>query len=249
MPFPDGPSWPQLCLPLLAGCAPRTGMREPPRRASRHPTPSPLRRAESRAFPHTMLPHRRRPTAARSPAEVHDVNWYLKRAPTFRPAAAPEPVTVPDGRVDALGGRGCPPHTRSPSSPSMTAAGTRTTEALEFIKRAKIPVTLFLNSPAAASYTSYFKAIKDTGASIENHTVTHRKLKGQIVRLPAQGDRDCADKLEQLFGQRPYCSGRRSATTTPSRSRPPATAACACPSSGPRRSTTASCATRRRRRS
>jgi peptidoglycan/xylan/chitin deacetylase (PgdA/CDA1 family) len=80
----------------------------------------------------------------------------------------------------------------------------RTTDALEFIKRAKIPVTLFLNSPAAASHTSYFKAIKDTGARIQDHTVTHRKLKGQTYDFQRKEIGDCADKIEQLFGQRPY---------------------------------------------
>ncbi len=81
---------------------------------------------------------------------------------------------------------------------------TRTKEALELIKRAKIPVTLFLNSPAAASYTSYFKAIKETGASIQDHTVTHRKLKGQSYDFQRKEIEDCANKLEELFGERPY---------------------------------------------
>jgi peptidoglycan/xylan/chitin deacetylase (PgdA/CDA1 family) len=82
--------------------------------------------------------------------------------------------------------------------------GTRTTDALEFIKRAKIPVTLFLNSPAAGSYTSYFKAIKDTGASIQNHTVTHRKLKGQPYDFQREEIEACSNKIKELFGQRPY---------------------------------------------
>jgi peptidoglycan/xylan/chitin deacetylase (PgdA/CDA1 family) len=82
--------------------------------------------------------------------------------------------------------------------------GTRTVDALEFIKRAKIPVTLFLNSPAAASYTSYFKAIKDTGASIQDHTVTHRNLKGQTYDFQRQEIEDCANKIQELFGERPY---------------------------------------------
>ena len=138
-----------------------------------------------------------------SPPEAHDVNWYLKRAPSFGPPPAPEPVTVP-------GGESTPWWSRVPTSHKVAfitiddGGGTRTTDALEFIKRAKIPVTLFLNSPAAASYTSYFKAIKATGASMQDHTVTHRKLKGQTYDFQRKEIEDCADQIEELFGERPY---------------------------------------------
>lgn len=80
----------------------------------------------------------------------------------------------------------------------------RTNEALELIKRAKIPVSLFLNSPAAGNYTSYFKAIQATGAKIHDHTVTHRNLKGQSYDFQRKEIGDCADRLEELFGERPY---------------------------------------------
>ncbi len=80
----------------------------------------------------------------------------------------------------------------------------RTQEALELIKRADIPVTMFLNSPAASSHTSYFKAIQATGAYVQNHTVTHRNLKGQSYDFQRKEIKDCSDKLEELFGTRPY---------------------------------------------
>ncbi|WP_246002611.1 polysaccharide deacetylase family protein [Allorhizocola rhizosphaerae] len=80
----------------------------------------------------------------------------------------------------------------------------RTSEALELIKRADIPVTMFLNSPAAANHTAYFKAIQATGAHVQNHTVTHRNLKGQTYDFQHKEIKDCSDRLEGLFGARPY---------------------------------------------
>ncbi len=131
------------------------------------------------------------------------MNWYLKQVPKFGPAPAPEVVTVPDG--DST-----PWWSRVPTSHKVAfitiddGGGTRTNDALELIKRAKIPVTMFLNSPAAASYTSYFKAIKATGASVQDHTVTHRKLKGQSYDFQYKEINDCANKIQELFGERPY---------------------------------------------
>lgn len=81
---------------------------------------------------------------------------------------------------------------------------TRSDEALQLIQQAGIPVTMFLNSPAAAKYTAYFKAIHDTGASVQNHTVTHRDLSGRSYEFQRKEINDCADRLEDLFGERPY---------------------------------------------
>ena len=140
------------------------------------------------------------PTA---PSDVHGVNRYLKQVPEFRPAPVAEAVSVPHG--DST-----PWWSRVPTTQPVAfltiddGGGTRTADALELIKRAKIPVTLFLNSPAAASYSAYFKAIKDTGASIQNHTVTHRKLKGQTYSFQHKEINDCANRIQEVFGVRPY---------------------------------------------
>jgi peptidoglycan/xylan/chitin deacetylase (PgdA/CDA1 family) len=80
----------------------------------------------------------------------------------------------------------------------------RTSQALELIKRADIPVTMFLNSPAAANYSSYFTAIQATGAFVQDHTVTHRNLKGQTYDFQFKEINDCAVKLQEIFGARPY---------------------------------------------
>jgi peptidoglycan/xylan/chitin deacetylase (PgdA/CDA1 family) len=80
----------------------------------------------------------------------------------------------------------------------------RTAEARQLIERAGIPVTLFLNSPAAEKYTTYFKAILATGAHAQDHTVTHRNLKGHSYEFQYQEIKDCADRLEKVFGARPY---------------------------------------------
>ncbi|GIF74331.1 hypothetical protein Asi02nite_38490 [Asanoa siamensis] len=72
-----------------------------------------------------------------------------------------------------------------------------------FIRSAGIPVTMFLNSPAATAHTDYFKEIEAAGGVVENHTISHRSLPG--LSYSSQKHEICgsADKLEQLFGKRP----------------------------------------------
>ena len=123
--------------------------------------------------------------------------------PRFPKAPKPEPVAVPEG--DST-----PWWKRVPTSHKVAfitiddGGMSRTTDALELIKRADIPVTMFLNSPAATSYTSYFRSIQATGAHVQDHTVTHRNLKGQTYDFQFKEIKDCADKLTELFGERPY---------------------------------------------
>lgn len=189
---------------LLGGCGPstwQTGASE--RGATPSVSPSAEPAASPSASPTPSPSPSKSATKTAAPPDVHDVNWYLKQVPQFGPAPAPEVVSVP-------GGDSTPWWSRVPTTHRVAfitiddGGGTRTNDALELIKRARIPVTLFLNSPAAAAHTSYFKAIKDTGASIQNHTVTHRKLKGQSYDFQYKEINDCANKIQELFGVRPY---------------------------------------------
>lgn len=128
---------------------------------------------------------------------------YLGQVPKFAKAPEPAPVEVADGQSTPWWFR-VPTEDKVAFITIDDGGMSRTDEALELIKRAEIPVTLFLNSPAAANHTSYFKAIQETGAQIQNHTVTHRNLKGQSYDFQYKEIKDCSDKLEQLFGRRPH---------------------------------------------
>ncbi len=142
-------------------------------------------------------------TDAPDPPTEKTVSWYVSKVPKFPKAPKPERVEVPDGQSTPWWSRVPTPH--KVAFITIDDGGmSRTSEALELIKRADIPVTMFLNSPAAANHTSYFQAIQSTGAQVQNHTVTHRNLKGQSYDFQYKEIKDCSDRLEDLFGARPY---------------------------------------------
>ena len=76
-------------------------------------------------------------------------------------------------------------------------------EALQLLKEANIPVSLFLVSGVVDDVPGYFSDLQAAGATIEAHTIDHEILKGRSYDF--QHDEICgsADQLGQLFGQRP----------------------------------------------
>ncbi|HEX6686743.1 MAG TPA: polysaccharide deacetylase family protein [Candidatus Limnocylindrales bacterium] len=138
-----------------------------------------------------------------APTQIKTISWYLSQVPKFPKAPKPERISLPRGDSTPWWHR--VPTQHKVAFITIDDGGmSRTNDALQLIKRADIPVTMFLNSPAAASHTSYFEAIRATGAHAQDHTVTHRNLKGQTYDFQYQEIKDCADKLEQLFGERPW---------------------------------------------
>jgi peptidoglycan/xylan/chitin deacetylase (PgdA/CDA1 family) len=129
----------------------------------------------------------------------------MDQVPRFSRAPDPEPVDIQSGNSTPWWKRVPVPDGHKVAFITIDDGGmSRTTEARQLIERADIPVTLFLNSPAAVKYASYFKAILATGAHAQDHTVTHRNLKGQSYDFQFKEIKDCADKLEAAFGERPY---------------------------------------------
>lgn len=172
------------------------------------PTPSASAAASPSASPSPSVP----------PASVKfkSLQWYMARVPKFPEAPAPQRVGLPES--------GSAIHwSRVPTTHKVAfitiddGALSRKPEVVEFIRQAKIPVTLFLNSPAAAEHTAYFKAIQEAGGMIENHTITHTSLKGKSYDFQKREICGSADKLEQLFGRRPTLFrapfGNKDATT------------------------------------
>ncbi|MDI1465114.1 polysaccharide deacetylase family protein [Catellatospora sp. KI3] len=156
------------------------------------------------------------PKPAGSPKTPKTLDWYLSQVPDFADAPAPKRVHVTESSSSVFWFR-VPTDQKVAFITIDDGALSRPPMVPEFIRRAKIPVTLFLNSPAAAKYTGYFKAIEDAGGVVENHTITHNSLKGKSYDYQKHEICGAADKLEALFGKRPTLFrppyGNRDATT------------------------------------
>ncbi|WP_155369479.1 polysaccharide deacetylase family protein [Catellatospora vulcania] len=156
------------------------------------------------------------PSAKPTPAGFKSLGWYMARVPQFPQAPTPQRVGLPES--------GSAIHwSRVPTTHKVAfitiddGALSRKPEVIEFIRQAKIPVTMFLNSPAATEHTAYFKAIQEAGGMVENHTISHTSLKGKSYDFQKREICGSADKLEKLFGRRPTLFrapfGEKDATT------------------------------------
>ena len=71
------------------------------------------------------------------------------------------------------------------------------------LRKLRVPVTLFLTDRAIAGRYAYFRALRDAGADIEDHTLTHRTL--TTLGASAQHEEICtaAARYAKEFGHRP----------------------------------------------
>lgn len=71
------------------------------------------------------------------------------------------------------------------------------------LRRLRVPVTLFLTDRAIAGRYAYFRSLRDAGADIEDHALSHRDLRS----LDAAGQHrevcGAADRYATEFGRRP----------------------------------------------
>ncbi|MFC5923234.1 polysaccharide deacetylase family protein [Micromonospora vulcania] len=200
-----------LAAVVLSACTADTGTGFHASRISAdQPSPSAAPSASASGTPSTPLS----PTVA--PA-YKSLAWYVAQAPTFPPAPPPQPVPLPtDGSA--------PFWHRLPTEQKVAfitiddGGLARPSAVPDFIREAHIPVTMFLNSPAATEYTDYFRQIEAAGGVVENHTINHNSLKGRSYSYQKHEICGSADKLESLFGKRstlfrpPF--GERDSTTT-----------------------------------
>ncbi|MEK8107353.1 polysaccharide deacetylase family protein [Micromonospora sp. M12] len=162
--------------------------------------------------------------------------WYVAQVPTFTEAPLPQPVQVPTTGTAAFWHR--LPTDQKVAFITIDDGGlARPPEVIDFIWQAHIPVTMFLNSPAAAEHTDYFRRIEAAGGVVENHTINHTSLAGRSYAHQKQEICGAADRLEALFGKRPTLFRPRSANMTAAPCRPHTTAARRRSSTGPRPST------------
>jgi peptidoglycan/xylan/chitin deacetylase (PgdA/CDA1 family) len=66
-----------------------------------------------------------------------------------------------------------------------------------------VPVTLFLETDAIKSDPRYFARLRDAGATIQNHTISHPNLKGRSYAAQKREICGGSDKLTELYGTRP----------------------------------------------
>jgi peptidoglycan/xylan/chitin deacetylase (PgdA/CDA1 family) len=80
-----------------------------------------------------------------------------------------------------------------------------------------VPITLFLEINAIKSDPGYFTALQQTGAVIENHTISHPNLQGRSYAFQKREICGGADQLARYYGRRPVLfrppGGTHDATT------------------------------------
>ncbi|MFI7607512.1 polysaccharide deacetylase family protein [Micromonospora sp. NPDC049366] len=199
---------PLLALLALTACA-ATHSARVTAHAAQQPSPSAPPSASANATPSG--------TPSRSGAPVpKSLDWYLAQVPTFPEAPPPQPM--PPGPAGSAPFRFRVPTGQKVAFITIDDGGlARPSAVIDFIREAHIPVTLFLNSPAATAHTDYFRQIEAAGGVIENHTISHTSLSGRSYAFQKHEICGSADKLEQLYGKRPTLFrppfGNRDATT------------------------------------
>lgn len=129
------------------------------------------------------------------------LDWYVSQVPTFPVAPPPEPVPLPVTGPIPFWHR--LPTTQKVAFITIDDGGLARPPAVpDFVARAHIPVTMFLNSPAAEEYEVYFRQIQMAGGVVENHTVRHNSLAGRSYDYQKREICGSADTLQTLFGTR-----------------------------------------------
>jgi peptidoglycan/xylan/chitin deacetylase (PgdA/CDA1 family) len=119
--------------------------------------------------------------------------------PTFAPAPAPEPITVSrSGSVAPIFQR-LPIHQRV-AFLTMDDGQTRLAAAHRLMAVARVPFTMFLIAPVAARNPSFFKQLQADGGWIEDHTLTHRSLRGKPYLVQRREICGAKDRLNTTFG-------------------------------------------------
>jgi peptidoglycan/xylan/chitin deacetylase (PgdA/CDA1 family) len=76
-------------------------------------------------------------------------------------------------------------------------------EAPKLLAAAHIPVTLFLTTDAIRDNVPFFAALRQYGAVIEAHTISHPELAGRSYGLQRHQICDGTDRLAEWYGRRP----------------------------------------------
>ncbi|MET8250981.1 polysaccharide deacetylase family protein [Micromonospora sp. NPDC005197] len=136
-----------------------------------------------------------------APPAPGSLDWYVSQVPTF--AEAPPPQPVPLAATGAIPFWHRLPTDQKVAFITIDDGGlARPPAVADFIWRAHIPVTMFLNSPAAEEHDVYFRQIQVAGGVVESHTIRHTSLAGRSYDYQKQEICGAVDRLEALFGKR-----------------------------------------------
>jgi peptidoglycan/xylan/chitin deacetylase (PgdA/CDA1 family) len=129
------------------------------------------------------------------------VGWKLSDVPSFAPPPAPEPIVLPPGdRVPFLSRI---PVTQPVAFLTIDDGYLKDPEAEKLFAAARIPVTLFLTTDAIHDNPAFFDRLRNYGAVIEAHTISHPELAGRSDTFQRHQICDGADRLAEWYGRRP----------------------------------------------
>jgi peptidoglycan/xylan/chitin deacetylase (PgdA/CDA1 family) len=126
----------------------------------------------------------------------------LPAVPSFDPppAAVPPKLTAAAGEVPAIHEIAT---TQKVAFITMDDGAVREPRAAAMLRKANVPVTLFLMGNDVDPAPAYFRGLQDAGAKIEDHTQTHPEMPHLSATRQKQEICPVADKYQKLFGKRP----------------------------------------------
>ena len=141
-------------------------------------------------------------TEAALPADLGaPIGWKLSDVPRFPRAPAPEPITLPPG--DEVPFLSRVPVIQPVVFLTIDDGVLKNPEAPKLFAAAGIPVTLFLTTDFIQDDVPFFDRLRDYGAVIEAHTISHPELAGKSESFQRQQICAGADRLGQWYGRRP----------------------------------------------
>lgn len=127
---------------------------------------------------------------------------FADRVPTFPEAPPAKPAPLP-----AAGGAAPLVHRIPTDDPvafiTIDDGLVQHPQAVELIREAGVPTSLFLISGIARDHRDYFAEILGLGATLQTHTITHDNLAGQSLAHQRHEICGGAEELAASFGTRP----------------------------------------------
>jgi peptidoglycan/xylan/chitin deacetylase (PgdA/CDA1 family) len=197
-----------------AACADKSGGQSRSNSAATAPTTS---AAASATGSPSATPSAPEPSASRSPSArptpsksvstsaappPSPGNVYAGRLPRFSRPPKAQRVNIPEGGGTAAY------YSRIPTDQSVAFLTIddgwfKRPEALELLRESGVEVTLFLTINAIKDNPGYFRQLRDAGADIQAHTLTHPNLKGKSYDFQKHEICGSADQLGSMYGHRP----------------------------------------------
>ncbi len=136
-----------------------------------------------------------------APALPPPVGWKLSDVPAFAPPPPPEPIVLPEGDTVPFLSR--VPVTQPVAFLTIDDGYLKNPEAPKLFAAAGIPITLFLTTDAIHDDVPFFDRLRDYGAVIEAHTISHPELAGRSYTFQRRQICGSTDLLAQWYGRRP----------------------------------------------